>query len=198
MPSTVNPPPRAGSAGSGRRSSPASCAARSRCAMARRQRRLREIGQRSRDLLQGPDAADIGDRHGQRQMRLARRSAAAIRSRGAGGCDRRHGQPSRQPPPGPAPGHQRAQAAASRTARSARNGLLPPSARSIAAKAGRPASCAASVAAASGPGASDRWEASDGAVNRSISRSAAPRVVPGRPDCRQLKPRAAHWPAGWP
>ena len=160
MPSTVNPPPRAGSVGSGRRSSPASWAARSRCATARRQRGLGQVAQRRGDALQRPDAADIGDRGGQRDDPLgpAQRGGDAV---AAGGR--------RRPPParpcavattasGPDATSAR-RLAASRTARSARNGLLPPSARSSAATAGRAAS---------------RASARPSSAKRSTSRSAAP------------------------
>ena len=138
MPRTVNPPPRAGSDGSGRRSSPASCAARSRCAMASDSvasaRSLSAAVTRSSGQMPPMSATAVASA----TTRLARRIAAATRSRRA-----RARSPPAPPSPRrpPRPGPRRTSArrlAASRTARSARNGLLPPSARSSAATAGRP------------------------------------------------------------
>ena len=85
MPSTVNPPPRVGSVGSGRRSSPASCAARSRCAMASDSvasaRSLSAAVTRSSGQMPPMSAIAVASA----TIRLARRIAAATRSRRADG-----------------------------------------------------------------------------------------------------------------
>ena len=184
MPSTVNPPPRAGSPGSGRRSSPASCAARSRCATASAERGLGQVAERAGDALQRPDAADIRDRGGQRDHALGaaqrggdaiaarRRAAMAASSLSASAATTGRGLSATMA----------RSVAASRTARSARYGLLPPSARSSAATAG----CFAS-----------RASARPSSAKRSISRSAAPASC-GLGQMRwQLEGCVVHVREGW-
>ena len=94
-----------------------------------RQRGLRQIAQRRGDALERPDAADVGDGGGQRHDPLG----AAHRGGDAVAAGRRARSPPVPPSPRRPPRPARAatsarRLAASRTARSARNGLLPPSA----------------------------------------------------------------------
>ena len=157
---TVNPPPRPDLVGIGQAQLArrrARRAADARTASA--QRGLGQVGQRAGDALQRPDAANIGDGGGQRDHALgaAQRGRDAIATRG-----KRCGGQFVERLGGDRVGAVATMArsvAASRTARSARYGLLPPSARSIAATAG----CAAR-----------RASARPSSAKRSISRSAAP------------------------
>ena len=140
MPSTVNPEPRAGSDGSGRRSSPASCAARSRCAMASDSvasaRSLSAAVTRSSGQMPPMSAMAVASA----TIRLARRIAAAIRSRRVEGAIAASSAIAAATTASGPEATSARRLAASRTARSARNGLLPPRASSSAATSGRAAS----------------------------------------------------------
>ena len=122
MPSTVNPPPRAGSSGSGRRSSPASCAARSRCATASAQRGLGQVASApvTRSSGQMPPISAMAVASAIDALGLAQRGRDAVaagrgRQRGASSLSvvGDHGVRARSQ-------RWRAALAASRTARSAR------------------------------------------------------------------------------
>ena len=124
-----------------------------------RQRGLGQVAQRAGDALQRPDAADVGDGGGQRDDALGAAHRGGDRSRrAAGGIAASSAIAAATTASGPAATSAR-RLAASRTARSARYGLLPPRARSSAATAGRAAS---------------RASARPSSAKRSISRSAAP------------------------
>ena len=94
-----------------------------------RQRGLRQIAQRRGDTLQRPDAADVGDGGGQRDDTLGapHRGGDPVAARSRARPPPDPPSPLRPPRPGPEATSAR-RLAASRTARSARNGLLPPSA----------------------------------------------------------------------